>query len=126
MAEIGEQFESGGAQPLGPAPLVIKKKNMYETIELKDGSILIPSCLSDALDEIEEQMGTDIRQYLELYLEGDAPPALTSDEKMDVILETIEAQLALLEAELEEAKATPKRVQGCIEKIRTLIRRSQK
>ena len=94
---------------------------MYENIELKDSSFLVPSCLSDVLDEIEERLGTDIRQYLELFLEEDTPPALTPSEHIHAILETIEVQLALLEAELEEAKATPARVQEYIEKITALI-----
>ena len=109
-----------------PAPLVIGKEAMYETIELKDGSILVPSCLSDVLDEIEEQMGTDIRQYLELFLEEGVHPPLTTDEKLEAIYETINAQLSLLAAELEEAKASPTRVQEYIEKIRTLLRKNQR
>ena len=42
---------------------------MAYVLELTDGSLLIPMSLFDVLDVVEESVGTDVRQYLEEWLE---------------------------------------------------------
>lgn len=59
------------------------------TLELKDGSFIVPQTIFDVLDIIEEELGTDVRQYLEGYfVEGEEP--VDKDEHIQAVLETLE------------------------------------
>lgn len=55
---------------------------MPHVLEIKGGELLTPLNVFDVMDAVEEYMGTDIRQYLEEYLEeaeGEAEE-ITDDE----------------------------------------------
>ena len=50
------------------------------TLELKDGSIIVPRSIFDVFDVVEEYMGTDIREYLETWFEEPGGP-VEADEQ---------------------------------------------
>ena len=58
---------------------------MPHVLEIKGGELLTPFNGFDVMDAVEEYMGTDIRQYLEEYLEGVESDAeeITDDEIAD-------------------------------------------
>ena len=48
---------------------------MPHVLEIKGGELLTPFNVFDVMDAVEDYMGTDIRQYLEEYLEGEESDA---------------------------------------------------
>ena len=58
---------------------------MPQVLEIKGGELLTPINVFDVMDAVEDYMGTDIRQYLEEYLEGVESDAeeITDDEIAD-------------------------------------------
>ena len=58
---------------------------MPHVLEIKGGELLTPLKVFDVLEAVEDYMGTDIRQYLEEYLEDAQSDAaeLTDDEITD-------------------------------------------
>lgn len=58
---------------------------MPHVLEIKRGELLTPFNVFDVMDAVEDYMGTDIRQYLEEYLEGVESDAeeITDDEIAD-------------------------------------------
>ena len=58
---------------------------MPHVLEIKGGELLTPFNVFDVMDAVEDYMGTDIRQYLEEYLEGVESDAeeITDDEIAD-------------------------------------------
>ena len=58
---------------------------MPHVLEIKGGELLTPINVFDVMDAVEDYMGTDIRQYLEEYLEGVESDAeeITDDEIAD-------------------------------------------
>ena len=85
-------------------------------IELKDGNIIVPASLFDALDAVEEQMGADIREYLETWFEDLGEP-VEPDEHYREVLETVEMEL--------EAKGRQKKKEQemTLERVLTMLRR---
>ena len=66
------------------------------TLELRDGSFIVPQTIFDVLDIIEEELGTDVRQYLEGYfVDGEEP--VDKDEHLRAVLETLEGIVTDLE-----------------------------
>lgn len=68
-------------------------------LELKDGNAIAPENIFDALDAVEECMGTDIREYIEVWFEGEYEMPSESEYSESVrehyisVLEFIEGQL---------------------------------
>lgn len=58
---------------------------MPHVLEIKGGELLTPCNVFDVMDAVEDYMGTDIRQYLEEYLEDVESGAeeITDDEISD-------------------------------------------
>lgn len=84
------------------------------TLELKDGSIIVPRSIFDVFDVVEEYMGTDIREYLETWFEEPGGP-VEADEHYVEVLETIGLELETIgRRKKTEQKATLERVQNLI------------
>ena len=59
-------------------------------LELLDGNLITPHSIFDVLDVVEEQLGTEVRQYMEDYLEGGEPEKVSTDEHYIEVLENVE------------------------------------
>ena len=59
-------------------------------LELLDGNLITPLNIFDVLDVVEENLGTEVRQYLEDYFEDeDEPEEVSMDEHYKEVLETV-------------------------------------
>lgn len=58
-------------------------------LELLDGNLISPRSIFDVLDVVEESLGTDVRQYLEDYVEGGEPEEVSMDEHYVEVLENV-------------------------------------
>ena len=63
---------------------------MPHVLEIKGGELLTPFNVFDVMDAVEDNKGTDIRQYLEEYLEGVESDAekITDDENSLIVKKT--------------------------------------
>ena len=92
------------------------------TLELIDGSLISPTSLFDALDTVEEYCGTDLRQYMELFLAGE-DIHVEKDEHLLEVLESIEKIAEEIRRDTEQKRLSRKHIQenlGCL--IATLRR----
>lgn len=79
-------------------------------IGLSDGNVIVPRNIFDALDAVEEYMGSDIREYLEVWFEGDYDMS-EEDSHLTEVLEYIEGQLIGLKSQKKkEQEETLQRV----------------
>lgn len=85
-------------------------------IELKDGNVIVPTSIFDALDVVEEQMGTDIREYLEDWFEEPGEP-VGVDEHYREVLETAEMELEAM------GRQKKKEQEKTLERVLTMLRR---
>ena len=65
---------------------------MAQVIELRDGGLVTPLTVFDALDVVEEYLGTDMRQYLEEYFPEEYSPPDHEEvrEHYALVLQTID------------------------------------
>ena len=95
---------------------------MDDSIELMDGSFITPRNVFDAMDTVEEYLGTDFRQFLESYfLDGtETDPADPDDHykevlgNLDFISCQMETQLAKKPMRKEELMNSLNRLQATI------------
>ena len=85
-------------------------------IELKNGEVIVPFGLMDALDAVEEYLGSDIREYLEDWFE-EPGEMIEPDEHYTEVLETIEYELGKL------PRQKKKEQEETLHRVQTLIRR---
>jgi hypothetical protein len=85
-------------------------------IELKNGEIIVPFGLMDALDAVEEYLGSDIREYLEDWFE-EPGETVEPDEHYTEVLETIEMELAAMGCQKKKEQ------EETLQRVQTLIRR---
>ena len=86
------------------------------TLEMKDSNIIVPRNIFDVLDVVEDYIGTDIREYLENWLEEpEEPPEM--DEHYIEVLETAEYELGKL------SRQKKKEQQATLERVLTMLRR---
>ena len=91
-----------------------EETEMAQTLELKNGEIIVPFGLMDALDAVEEYMGSDIREYLEDWFE-EPGETVEPEEHYTEVLETVEYELSKLPRQKKkEQEATLERVQNLI------------
>ena len=90
---------------------------MAYVLELTDGSLLIPMSLFDVLDVVEESVGTDVRQYLEEWLETEQVE-LTEDERFEELKDHYETVLSVIADELNREDK-----QEALKRVKTIIRR---
>ncbi len=98
------------------------------------GELITPMGVMEALDIVEEELGTDLRQYLESYLMEDGVPEswtesdLLADQKEHflAVLDSIDVKAATLEQQLSENRISRKKILEEIEAIRTIIEREEK
>lgn len=92
------------------------------TLELLDGSYVSPLNIFDALDAVEEYMGTEMRQYLEDYfLDGEEP--IDREEHLVEVLESIDGIAMEMEQVLSRKQMKKKDIQYNLDRLRTTIRR---
>jgi len=89
---------------------------MAQTLQLKNGDIVVPFGLMDALDAVEEYLGSDIREYLEDWFE-EPGETVEPDEHYKDVLETIEYELGKL------PRQKKKEQEETLQRVQTLIRR---
>jgi len=89
---------------------------MAQTLQLKNGDIIVPFGLMDVLDSVEEFMGSDIREYLEDWFE-DPGETVEPEEHYKDVLETIEMELAAM------GRQKKKEQEETLQRVQTLIRR---
>lgn len=87
------------------------------TLELKDGSIIVPRDLFDVLDVVEECMGTDIREYLENWYECGPAEEPDAPGHYGEVLETIEYELGKMPTQKKKEQ------EQTLERVQNLIRR---
>ena len=90
---------------------------MAYVLELTDGSLLIPMSLFDVMDVVEESVGTDVRQYLEGWLEMEQIE-LTEDERFENLKDHYETVLSVIADELNQEDQ-----QEALNRVKTIIRR---
>ena len=90
---------------------------MAYVLELTDGSLLIPMSLFDVLDVVEESVGTDVRQYLEEWLETEQFE-LSEDERFENLKDHYETVLSVIADELNREDK-----QEALKRVKTIIRR---
>ena len=90
---------------------------MAYVLELTDGSLLIPMSLFDVLDVVEESVGTDVRQYLEEWLETEQFE-LSEDERFENLKDHYETVLSVIADELNQEDQ-----QEALNRVKTIIRR---
>ena len=99
-----------------------------------NGEMITPMGLIDALDIVEEELGADLRQYLENYLmegcdrENWSESDLLADQKERYlsILDSIDVKAAALEQQLSGNRINRKHMLADIESIRKIIERETK
>ena len=95
------------------------------------GQIITPMGVMEALDIVEEELGADLRQYLESCLMEDGIPDswsesdLLADQKEHylAVLDSIDVKAAVLEQQLSQPRINRKKLQREIESIRKVIER---
>lgn len=99
---------------------------MPHVLEIKGGELLTPINIFQVMDAVEEYMGTDVRQYLEEYLEDQVwePEEITDEEIVDhyrqVLLnikDEAEAVMKLTEKSRMEKKAVRRMMELIIKMI---------
>lgn len=67
---------------------------MAEILGMKDGSFIVPADVFDVLDAVEEYMGVDVRQYLELHFMDGRMEKDDGDERDREFLEQLDGLVA--------------------------------
>ena len=102
---------------------------MPQVIELKDGSLVTPLTVFDAMEAVEEYLGTDMRQYLEDFFEDEAalpPDGEEIREHYIQILMNIEDVVEGLVKGLEARRLNRRSLQERVDRLREMIRRENK
>ena len=97
------------------------------------GQIITPMGVMEALDIVEEELGTDLRQYLESCLMEDGIPDswsesdLLADQKEHylAVLDSVDVKAAVLEQQLSQPRINRKKLQREITSIRKIIEREE-
>lgn len=87
------------------------------TLELKNGSIIVPRNIFDVFDVVEEHMGTDVRECLEAWFECDQADEVSMPEHFAEVLETIDCELGKI------PRQKKKEQEQTLERVQNLIRR---
>ena len=98
---------------------------MALTLELKDGSIIVPRSVFDVLDAIEEGLGIEARQYLEDYLE-DEEEIYESDDHYRTVLENIDYIITGMGKLLLAKRLNRKALLDSLEQVEALVRREMR
>lgn len=101
---------------------------MPHVLEIKGGELLTPLNVFDVLEAVEDYMGTDIRQYLEEYLENaeDDASEITDDEIADhykQVLMNIKDETEEALKQTEKARMDRKAIREALTLIVKMIRR---
>ena len=105
---------------------------MADVLELKDGSFVTPINVFDVLDVVEEYIGTDTRQYLEECFISENIIELDKDDSLfalkdhySQVLMNIDDVAEELEKKMQEKQMSRDAINGCIQRIRSVVRREK-
>lgn len=110
---------------------------MPHVLQTKNGKLIVPFKLEDVFDEIEEQMGDEIRTYLENWIleadaeREDAVSEYDSIEKemeqlrehQSEVLYNISQEVDALDTLLSDERLNRKRMQGAVRILQQMIYR---
>jgi len=101
-----------------------KEEKMAHVLELSDGSLITPIGLFDALDVVEEYMGTEMRQYLEEWFD-EGQEELTEDERFEELREHYRTVLMNISDEVDRMLTRKQKMRDGLQKIKNMIRREE-
>ena len=94
---------------------------MADVIELRDGNLITPFHIYDALDAVEEYCGTELRQYLEVYFLDDEEEEIDLDDHYITVLGSIGDVASEAERYLSKRKYQVAR--ECLQRIKAMTQR---
>lgn len=99
---------------------------MPHVLEMKSGELITPMNLYDVLEVVEDYLGTDIRQYLEEYIDN-AEVAQAEDVDLDEhyrdVLENLEFKVREIEIAVSGKRTDRKGIVATTEVMRKMIDR---
>ena len=100
---------------------------MPNVLEIKGGDLLTPMGLYDVMDAVEDYMGTDIRQYLEEYIEGvDMPEEEVSmDEHITDVMDNFEFKIREIEIAVGGKRTDRQGILVAVEAMKKMIEREK-
>ena len=95
---------------------------MDDSIELMDGSFITPRNVFDAMDTVEEYLGTDFRQFLESYfIDGSETGPIDADDHYMEVLKNLDDISSRMEGILIKKPMKKDDLQCTLEQLRITI-----
>ena len=98
---------------------------MSYILVVKDEGAVIPSCFSDVMDLVEEKLGTDVREYIEAFVDDSEymNEEITPDEHFRDVLDYISGGLDVIDREVNAKRVAKQEIRDETESLRKTIER---